>query len=235
MKQGHPIDLLPAYALGCLDADENDQVREHLRGCSECRTELSSLEAVNAQLAYAVSPALPSEALKLQLLSGCHPHKTFLWFENLLNLWPRLIPAATVAAYTLVAVFGISSFMLWRQLDSTESETFAGVHFLTLHGTETMPDAEGSLIVDPDSGQGLLVTHSLQPLEASLQYQLWLIQDGKRTSGGVFSVADNGSANLIVSSAKPFSFYDSFGITIEPLGGSSSPTGKKVLGGKMVL
>ena len=235
MKQGHPIDLLPAYALGCLDADEYEQVREHLRSCSECRAELSSLEAVNAQLAYAAPPVLPSEALKLRVLSGCHPHKTFLWVENLLNLWPRLIPAVTVAAYALVAVFGISSFMLWQQLDSAESEKFSGVHVLPLHGTETMPGAEGSLIVDPDSGQGLLVTHSLQPLEASLQYQLWLIQDGQRTSGGVFSVADNGSANLIVSSAEPFSSYDSFGITIEPFGGSSSPTGKKVLGGKMVL
>lgn len=235
MKQGHPIHLLPAYALGCLDADENDQVREHLRGCSECREELSSLEAVNVQLAYAVPPALPSEALKLRLLSGCRPHKTFLWFENLLNHWPRLIPAATLAAFALVAVFGISSFMLWQQLDSAEPEKFAGVHFLPLHGTETMPDAEGSLIVDPESGQGLLVTHSLQPLEASLQYQLWLIQDGQRTSGGVFSVADNGNANLIVSSAEPLSSYDSFGITIEPFGGSPSPTGKKVLGGKMVL
>jgi anti-sigma-K factor RskA len=62
---------------------------------------------------------------------------------------------------------------------------------------------------------------------------LWLINEGKRTSGGVFSVMDNGYGVLIVNSSKPLSTYQNFGITIEPFGGSSGPTGDKVLGGKI--
>jgi anti-sigma-K factor RskA len=59
---------------------------------------------------------------------------------------------------------------------------------------------------------------------------LWLIQDGQRTSGGVFSVSDEGYGSLWISSPEPLATYSAFGITIEPAGGSPGPTGDKVLG-----
>ncbi len=63
-----------------------------------------------------------------------------------------------------------------------------------------------------------------------LQYQLWLIQDGQRTSGAVFSVNKYGYGSVWVSSPEPLSSYSDFGISIEPAGGSPGPTGDKVLG-----
>ena len=56
--------------------------------------------------------------------------------------------------------------------------------------------------------------------------------DGLRTSGGVFSVSEEGYGYLEVSSEKPLFDYSEFGITTEPLGGSQEPTGEKVLGGE---
>jgi anti-sigma-K factor RskA len=58
----------------------------------------------------------------------------------------------------------------------------------------------------------------------------WLIENGQRTSGGVFSVSQEGYGSLRVSSPQPLSNYSAFGITVEPVGGSPGPTGNKVLG-----
>ena len=81
-----------------------------------------------------------------------------------------------------------------------------------------------------DGDHGTLVVDSLAPLGQDQQYQLWLIQDGERTDGGVFSVNPEGYGSLWVETPQPLSSYSAFGITIEPAGGSPGPTGDKVLG-----
>ena len=46
----HPNDLLGLYSLEALDADEKDQVSEHLANCPGCREELDELESLRARL-----------------------------------------------------------------------------------------------------------------------------------------------------------------------------------------
>jgi anti-sigma-K factor RskA len=77
------------------------------------------------------------------------------------------------------------------------------------------------------------VVDSLPVLDVTHQYQLWLIKDGKRTSGGVFSVSQAGYGALAISSPQPLKEFAAFGITIEPAGGSPGPTGDKVMGGSL--
>ena len=52
------------------------------------------------------------------------------------------------------------------------------------------------------------------------QYQAWLILDGKRVSGGVFSVNTDGYGVLQITSDRPLDQYDSLGVTLEPAGGT---------------
>jgi anti-sigma-K factor RskA len=101
---------------------------------------------------------------------------------------------------------------------------------INLVGTEKAPQATGLLVMSVDGERGTLVVDGLTPLGEDQEYQLWLIQDGQRTSGGVFSVNRKGYGSLWVSSPQPLSTYSGFGITIEPAGGSPGPTGDKVLG-----
>ncbi len=235
MKANHPTDLLPAFALGCLDPDENSQVAEHLRRCAACRAELQALEEVSVHLAYAVPSIEPSETVKKNLLATCCSQRSFAWFETLFSRWPRLIPITAMASCVLAVVFTTSSFLLLKDVNVSQPVTIADLQLVPLQGAEVMPQAIGQLVVDTTSGQGRLLVNALQPLAKSLQYQLWLIRDGQRTSGGVFSVSQNGTADVLISSAWPLAHYDSVGITIEPYGGSLSPTGQKVLGGRMLL
>jgi anti-sigma-K factor RskA len=104
---------------------------------------------------------------------------------------------------------------------------------VALNGTEVVPNASGLIVISLDGEHGTLVVDGLPPLDGSHQYQLWLIDDGQRQSGGVFSVDQEGYGALWVSSPEPLSDYSAVGITIEPAGGSPGPTGDKVMGGSL--
>ena len=101
---------------------------------------------------------------------------------------------------------------------------------IAMVGTGAAPASAGTLVVDSEGEYGTLVVEGLPALDQDHQYQVWLIRDGQRTSGGVFSVSPEGYGALMLSSPEPLSSYPAFGVTIEPEGGSPGPTGDKVLG-----
>jgi glycine/sarcosine N-methyltransferase len=61
---GHVDDQLGAYALGCLEDGEAEQVALHLAECPVCRAEARAYEEVVARLDCAAPAVAPSKALK---------------------------------------------------------------------------------------------------------------------------------------------------------------------------
>jgi anti-sigma-K factor RskA len=62
-------ELIEAYALGALDAEERAQFEAHLAaGCAECAKALEEARWLVSQLAYAAPEAAPSEMLKGRLM-----------------------------------------------------------------------------------------------------------------------------------------------------------------------
>jgi anti-sigma-K factor RskA len=224
----HPIDELAAYALGVLDHDEAAVVSRHLADCELCRAELGEFEAVVDSLALAASPASPDPGLKTRLMAQIRKKRkgsvdTISW-QDRLRLWlQRPIPAWQVALVGAVLVVAVALSLI---AGPGELENFGRV---ALAATENAPGATGILIISADGEYGSLVVQGLPDLDPEHQYQLWLIDNGERTSGGVFSV-EHGYAAIEVHAPRFLSSYQSFGITIEPAGGSSGPTGAKVLG-----
>jgi anti-sigma-K factor RskA len=90
----------------------------------------------------------------------------------------------------------------------------------------------GVLVISESGMDGTLVVRPPAEFGGAYQYQLWLIRGGQRTSGGVFSIRDekDGYGYLVVQAPDSLLSYDSFGVTIEPHGGSPGPTGNKVMG-----
>jgi anti-sigma-K factor RskA len=105
------------------------------------------------------------------------------------------------------------------------------VQIVRLDGTGSAPQTVGYVIVFKNNRYGSLTVENAPVLNEDQQYQIWLMKNGERISGGVFSVNDSGYGVLQVYSKEPLEVYDSFGITIEPVGGSPAPTGEKILGG----
>jgi hypothetical protein len=62
-------DLLPEHLLGSLDETTDRRVRQHLRGCTECRAERLRLEEGVAALSYATHEAAPPQELRDHVLA----------------------------------------------------------------------------------------------------------------------------------------------------------------------
>jgi anti-sigma-K factor RskA len=237
----HILYLIPAYALGCLDGEESQAAAAHLASCAECQRALLSYQEVVGQMAYAVPqvdpPASVKSALMAQIQAGRQASPAALprksWWETLWDFIPRMTPAWAVASLALIGFLVISNLFLWNQVRDLSARRDESMAVVALNGTEFAPQSSGKIVISRDGRYGTLVVDQLPELDKSQQYQLWLIQDGNRTSGGVFSVSDHGYGSLEIWSPQPLGSYGSFGITIEPFGGSPGPTGDKVLGGDL--
>ncbi|MBI5552602.1 MAG: anti-sigma factor [Desulfobacterales bacterium] len=234
------LELLPSLALGVLEADARERVAAHLAHCERCRSEAGDYEAVVVQLGLGAPRVAPPDALKQRLMRRIQApvrprvRRPFAWFSRLLFGWPRLAPIGLLAGAALTLILGLSNYYLWRQVrTSGPGSGLESVNLVHLRPTDAAPGASGTLLMAKDGAWSMLVVQGLPALDAERQYQLWLIADGRRTSGGVFSVSAQGEAQLKVSSPRPMAGYEAFGITIEPRGGSPGPTGDKVLGGRL--
>lgn len=260
----HVLDLIPAYALGCLDEPDLLQVARHLPRCPACRAALEAHAGTVDQLALSVPLVEPPAELRQRVLArveqraredqrdlgerqvNARPHPAAAqdarkaagrgltgWLETLLPA-PRLSRAAWAAALLLLAALAVNNLLLWSEINALQTRLPAGnVRIVNLVGTPDAPDALGYLMIFPNEPYGTLVVEDVPLLEEGYQYQLWLIRDGRRTSGGVFSVDENGYGTLQIQSDQPLHSYPSFGVTVEPAGGSEGPTGQKVLGGDL--
>jgi anti-sigma-K factor RskA len=236
----HVFDLLPGYALDCLDPEEKEQVSVHLDTCARCRHELQTYAAVVGQLPMAVSEHQPPPGLKakiMQEVKSAQPNAQELpgpgWWQRFTGAFRLSTPAWGLAGLVVILVLAASNLFLWQRLNKLESTGEHALITVALNGTDAAPQATGLLIISDDGAQGTMIVDGLPDLGQAQQYQLWLIQDGKRTSGGVFSVDSQGYGRLMIASPAPLNSYSAFGVTIEPAGGSPGPTGSKVLGGEL--
>jgi anti-sigma-K factor RskA len=99
---------------------------------------------------------------------------------------------------------------------------------VALAGTPDAPTASGAFYAGPENG--LLVLRGLPPLPADQTYELWLIPgEGAPVPAGLVQVAADGNNTFAIDLAGLPSDYAAVGLSIEPAGGSPSPTGPIVL------
>jgi len=238
----HVQDWLPAYALGSLDPAEKALVDAHLQGCPLCASELQAYRAVADQLPLAVTLREPPPGLRQAILdragraerqapvSGRPVRAAPGFFGRLREALLAPIPAwGLVGAGLLAAVLLIANLFLFQQLATRPADTF---HVIQLAGTSSAPQASAWVVVSADGRAGTLIAQGLPVLPAKEQYQLWLMKNGTRVNGGVFTVDQTGYASKWVYTKEPLIDFNQYGVTVEPQGGSPGPTGVKVLGGK---
>ncbi len=238
-NEAHVLDLLPAYVTGSLEADELQRVEEHLLQCWICRSDSDAFQSVAEELSFAAAVAAPSAELKdrlMQRVQSAPPKKREQVSDPLPSrpFWERLLPAWGLASLFLIIGLAASSFILWQRVSSLETATSpGGMRAVSLSATDAAPSATGFVLISADGSDGALIVDGLPPLEEEQEYQLWLIRDGERTSGAVFSTDERSYAGMRIRAPRSLLDYSAVGITIEPAGGSAYPTGAQVLRGTL--
>ncbi len=240
--ENHVIDLIPEYALGCLEEGEKVQIGIHIEKCETCKEELLRYQGIVDELAEAIPLVEPPSNIRETIFrtvrdqekhgisskTAPQPRRISLpvIFRGLSPAWGIL----SLAVITLLVVTNV--MQLWGTPNHERPQP-SDLRVVQLSGTDFSPNATGILVISTDGEYGTLIVDRLPSLSEEQQFQLWLIQDGQRENGGVFSVNQEGYGSLVVSSPEALNHYSSYGITIEPFGGSPGPTGEKVLGGSL--
>jgi anti-sigma-K factor RskA len=223
--------LSGAYAVDALDDIERAQFERHLAECEACRAEVRSLREATALLAEAVQQQPPA-GLRDRVLAGIDTVRPLppvpvvpVPEERRRRRFPALVAAAAVAA-----VLGLGGVVAWQPWDEDTS--------LTPSATDQVlaaPDAE-SWEQRMDDGAKVTLTRSerlnkavvtaegMPELTDEQVYELWLLHDGVMVPAGLM---DDESGTLLLEGDP--STAQAAGITVEPAGGSESPTSPPIM------
>ena len=246
MADHHVSDHLPGYALGILDAQTEHEVSLHLTLCAQCRNELAEYQNATELLLNEVPLKEPPRRLKafvvervrsqINRTSEQAARNPILHFVDELKVM-FLRPAGMVVAgvvLLIILIFAANSMVLSSQIAELKAALpDKDIRIVLVSGTEHAPTTTGYLLMIKNETAGTITVHHAPVLDAKYQYQIWMLKDGKRTSGGLFTVNSAGYGSTTIQIGQPLDSFQSIGITIEPVGGSPEPTGKKILGGKL--
>lgn len=233
------LEMLPAYALGALDADERAAVDAGLHRFPDLRTELAGYQAVATGLDASVPQIAPPPALKAALMAriATAPAEKTSWWQRFIDSFNRLSLVPRLALVALVLVAGVALVQITRSAITLATEqqkiqtiVASSTEQVILKGTDKAPEAVGVLHYMDDQLQGAMEVRNLPALNRNQAYQLWLVnREGERWSGAVFSMPASGETTVLVNCPEPMQGIVRFGVSIEPAGGSPGPTGPAVL------
>ena len=135
----HPYNLLEAFALDALEADEEQAVLEHIEGCLECASVIDGHLLTAAALAFTAPSQAPPERVRTNLLASVELPQPELqrvslsqrrpsrgWagtYSALGKRWARLLtPVTAVAAVAVVAVVIALNVQISGQMDEMQAE-----------------------------------------------------------------------------------------------------------------
>lgn len=190
MTHAEMEELLGAYAIDAVDADEAAAIDAHLPYCPKCRAEVAELREVAALLAHsgAAAPEGVWDRISSSIDDVPPPMRLDLRRESSRRSRWLAIPAA--AAAVVIVVLAAAVFRLQGQVDDLEQAGRSADITLAAERALSAPDARiarltgdsGSTaiaVVRPD-GQGFFLGSGLPALDGRI-YELW----GATASGSV--------------------------------------------------
>lgn len=233
---------LAAYALG--DRPLDAELRAHLATCAACRQALLDYAQVARVLPYAAPAATPSPALRARVLAAitdthATPPPAPARQQSLRSWRPRLAWGAVLAVVLALLFWNVSLHRHLerqsRQLATSRSNWQAMVWLLNdaaVRPIQLQGTSAATFWAAPDQPVGCLVARGLPQPPAGHVYQIWLIQDQTIESAGTFLPQGMDSWTIIRTTRSPLD-YELIRVTLEPVGGSTTPSGPVVLEGRL--
>jgi plasmid stabilization system protein ParE len=206
MNHNEIAELLGAYALDAVDADEAAMIQAHIDDCPRCAAELAQHHEVAALLANAGSDASvelwdqiaaridppgepPAAATVLDAaLAGALPRRTSQRRRRV--RWSATATVGAVAA-AVIALLALQVGHLDNQVNQPRVSAAAQAalrnpqaHTVTLAST-SHPGTKAAVIAVLPSGTGYMINSALHPLAPDETYQLWGVERGRTISLGL--------------------------------------------------
>ena len=226
--------LSGSYVLDALSEPERDSFERHLQHCPLCADEVRGLRETAARLGLAKTVDPPPQ-LRPRVLAAAYrtrqlppPASERIGLDRrraqhgvrLRPLIPRLAGTLAAAAVVVVATLGINQAVTRHQPGGARTASAA------ISRVVTAPDARTETERTSVGGTVTVVSATgMRSLPSAQTYQLWVIGlDGARSAGLLSGAGRAGP--VLASGVEP---GDRIGITVEPAGGTSSPTTAPVI------
>ena len=228
----HPIEDLPAYALGALDEAERMTVAAHLETCDQCARDLAQFEnALYEAAAVGAVRVDPPRDLRARIVLR-HRGASAAgrnWGARVREWFARPVPLAVPLALAVLVVVSFVAVGTARREADTYARALAGVadgRVVPLAPQKNAPaDARGALVI-PRSGDPYVVLELSSPPNGKA-WEAWVIKGQRPIAAGL---SGSGGVFTIVLGA-PLGAGDVVAVTLEPAVGSSAPTSDPVLAG----
>jgi len=230
--------LAGPYALDALEDLERARFDRHLVTCEACQLETKELQATVARLAEAeaaTAPAALRDAVLAQIASTPQvvpqysptaadtPGKA-----RRLTRW-----LAATAAVLAMGTVGAGTFS-YQEPQTTETLTAQSQMIADLVASPDtivrkmpMGDASSAVVMSPSRGQAMMIAQGVPALPAGQTYELWtLTADGDARPAGIWAPGPNGTATVPLQG--DLSKTAAVSVTIEPAGGSATPSGPPI-------
>jgi hypothetical protein len=252
MKHDEAYELLAALSLDAVNANEREAIEVHAFDCPRCRSELDAFLEVAGALGNSVEPlpeglwtnisshiyeteddvpAMPALAANVIALDGSSRKRRRTPVKSFAATVGALAAAVIVVlAIGLAAQFNHAA-TLQRQLASNSDAATAALSVpghTVVDLTSSTHRNEAKFVLLPD-GRGYLVSSRLPALRSGKTYQLWGLINGKPISIGLMGTEPKSVAFTVTGSRPTL-----LGVTVEPSGGSPSPTTAMVASGTVV-
>lgn len=242
----HVLDLTAAYALGSLPADQTRAVDAHCAKCSSCAADLAEMKGLAAVLPLACDPMTPPASLRRRILAQARGEAVA---GHVLRSSRRRSSTAAgfpwwAAAAAAVFLGGVSldvSAMLERsRMDEQAAATSAQMD--TMRGQLALDkgaiaeiaaarrvwDMSGGkpsnwwhcTLVQPFGPKPAMIVASMPKEPTGKTFQMWVIRKGAVHNAGMVPAGRTSMMHLPM----PVQSGDVVAFSLEPMGGSASPT-----------
>lgn len=229
----HPHELLSAFALGVLDADEVRLIQAHLDDCIDCRNDADSWLAMIALLPYSVEAHQPPASVKRRLFAMLDVSDRPIEYappprEVKQSRWSNWIMTSALVITLLCMGFGFSMYRMQTELDRRNRQMLFMSNAESYHFEAKLPLADATFYMQPGQTYAMLIVRELNPLPPGQAYQLWLSKANARLPVMMLKDED-GQMMVDFEAPAPLNTYDAIMLTVEPETGSTEPSSQTVL------
>jgi anti-sigma-K factor RskA len=235
-NESEPLELAGLsglYALDALDDEAREQFEAFLRTNPEAQAEVDEFHATAAALASAVAEEPPAGLRERVLADVATTRQDAPVIDLTVRRARRMRTVWVGVAAALILVVGVAAGLLIDRPADGGSELAdvlarSDVRMVPLAGA----GPQGAKVVwSADANRAVVVANGMSRLPDDQTMELWRIEGDEATQVGLFTPDQDGRVRA--SFDTDLQGADALGVTIEPAGGSKTPTLPIVLQGEV--